>query len=87
MAAPLAGHLTVNLATGTSRTVLELLETLCRIAGQPCAPEFGPPRAGDVRHSVAAVDRARERLGFTAGCDFADGLRQTFDWYRRIPSR
>jgi UDP-N-acetylglucosamine 4-epimerase len=43
----------------------------------------GPERAGDVRHSLANVDRARTRLGYEATVDVAEGLTRTVEWYLR----
>ena len=42
---------------------------------------YGPERAGDVRHSLASVARARTRLGYEPTVDVAEGLTRTVDWY------
>ncbi len=65
-----------NIGTGRSTSLLDLLDTLNRIFGTELEPEFGPERAGDVRHSVADVTRARERLGWQAETTLEDGLRR-----------
>ena len=44
---------------------------------------LAPPRAGDVRHSLADIERARSLLGYGAKVRFAEGLKRTVDWYRR----
>ena len=44
-------------------------------------PEMAPPRTGDVRHSLADVQAAKDHFGFTPTVGFAEGLRQTFAWY------
>jgi UDP-glucose 4-epimerase len=66
----------INLATGQATTLLELLGTLGRLTGRPAAPVFKPARAGDVRHSVASIARARELLGFAPRHTLEEGLRQ-----------
>jgi len=64
-----------NVASGTPRTVLEMAEALAVACGGDIAPVVtGEWRAGDVRHIVAAPDRAAERLGFRADADFAAGM-------------
>jgi UDP-glucose 4-epimerase len=83
MDADSAGCEVVNLAYGESRSVQDLLTALARIAGREAEPEHGPPRRGDVRHSLADVTRARALLGFEPRVGFAEGLRRTFAWYRR----
>jgi UDP-N-acetylglucosamine 4-epimerase len=45
------------------------------------AATYGPERAGDVRHSLANVDRARTRLGYEPTVDVAEGLTRTVAWF------
>ena len=45
------------------------------------APNMAPPRAGDVRHSLADVRAAEAHFDFSPTVGFAEGLRQTFTWY------
>jgi nucleoside-diphosphate-sugar epimerase len=39
----------------------------------------GPPRAGDVKHSLADLSRARTLLGFEPRVSLEDGLRRTLE--------
>ncbi len=82
----LEGCPVVNLATGNSHTVLELLQLLQSHAGITGSPDHGPPRAGDVRHSRADISMARELLGYEPQVGFAEGLARTYDWYRSVYS-
>ena len=41
-----------------------------------------PPRAGDVRHSLADISLAREVIGYEPRVSFADGLARTIEWYK-----
>ena len=43
--------------------------------------EHGPERPGDVRHSLADVSKARERLGYEPEIDVATGLARTVEWF------
>jgi len=45
-------------------------------------PVHGPPRPGDVRHSLADISRIRDALGYRALADTATGLERAIDWYR-----
>jgi len=45
------------------------------------APEFGPARPGDVRHSCADVGRARAVLGFEPAVGLRDGIGHTLGWF------
>jgi nucleoside-diphosphate-sugar epimerase len=71
-----------NVGTGSAVTVLRLWESIASLAGIRMIPSHGPARVGDVPHSVAAVDSARDRLGFLPQVSLEDGLRRTLDWYR-----
>jgi len=73
---PVTGAL--NVASGWPRSVGEMADALADAAG-PDAPRplvTGQYRLGDVRHVFASPERARELLGFRAGEDFAQGMRE-----------
>ncbi len=44
-------------------------------------PQYGPFRDGDVRHSLADVTRAQERLGYRGSYSIELGLREALPWY------
>jgi UDP-glucose 4-epimerase len=72
-----------NVGTGRSVTLLELVAALNRIFDTKLDPTFGPPRAGDVRYSLADISRTRRDLGYDPAVPFEDGLRRTVEWYRQ----
>jgi len=72
-----------NIGRGVRVSVNALWERIAALAGLDLAPTYAPARAGDVRHSCAAVDKARDVLAFEAAVDFDKGLAETFNWYRR----
>src|SRR5262249_10827244 len=71
-----------NVGTGRSVSVLDLVAALNRLLGTDLAPEHGPERAGDVRHSRADITRARRDLGYQPAVPFEEGLGRTLDWLR-----
>jgi UDP-glucose 4-epimerase len=71
----------VNLAFGTRRSVLEILEALEQLTG-PIDREYLPERPGDVRHSQADHRRLRELFPDIAPDDFLTGLATTVDWMK-----
>lgn len=74
----------INIANGVSVTLNELLEILKKITGRMDAEaEHLEPRAGDVRHSLADIGRARELLGYEPQVGLEDGLRLTLEWWKR----
>jgi dTDP-L-rhamnose 4-epimerase len=64
-----------NVASGRVTTVGELAAALSSTMDGPAPVVTGEFRAGDVRHVVAAPDRAAAELGFTAQVDLVEGLR------------
>ena len=46
-------------------------------------PEYGPPRAGDIPHSLADIGKARRLLGYAPQFDVKQGLRLAAEWYFR----
>jgi UDP-glucose 4-epimerase len=81
--APSAQGQAVNVASGRSHDLLYLLEVLGRLLGVEPRPVFGPPRPGDVRHSLADLSRARELLGYQVRVSFEEGLARLVELARQ----
>lgn len=80
--APEAAGQMMNLATGGRVSLLELVDKLNALLGTRFVPRFEPPRLGDIQHSRAAIDRARELLDFSPIVGFDEGLARTLAWYQ-----
>lgn len=80
-AEPLHGEV-LNIASGRSRTVLELIEAMGRLLGVKPEWDHEPPRAGEVLHSRADITRAAKLLGYRPVADLEQGLKDTLAWYR-----
>ena len=63
-----------NVCRGVGVSVLEAAEIMARLAGRELRLEFGPARAGDIRHSLGDPSRLAEELGVRAQADFAESL-------------
>lgn len=72
--APGAAGQAINVASGVSHDLLELLDILQGLLGTQVSPSFGPSRVGDVRYSLADLDKARRLLGYQVGIGFGEGL-------------
>ncbi len=59
----------LNIGTGKGYSVLDVLTALGKVAGVEVPYEIGPRRDGDPATVVAAVDRVREELGWSAQRD------------------
>lgn len=72
----------VNIACGQRTTLNEIVRDINRLLGTDVAPEYQPPRAGDVRHSLADISEARRVLGYEPRIMFAEGLERSLAWYK-----
>lgn len=70
-----------NIGTGHSHTLNELYETIAKHIGFTEKPTYGPPREGDIQHSLADITRASSELGYKPKVDFYEGLQKTVAWY------
>jgi UDP-glucose 4-epimerase len=75
-----------NVADGQSTTLLELLAALSDMLGTRLEPCFAPPRAGDVRESMADISLARKVLGYEPPVSFREGLQRSIAYYRGLAS-
>jgi UDP-glucose 4-epimerase len=86
MAAPaekVAGQV-FNIACGERHTLMETLTIIAKLTGFVGQPKFAPPRAGDIRDSLADISAARQAFGYRPLVGFEEGLRRTVDWYRQM---
>ncbi len=76
------GGLAVNVGCGERHTLNDLIRALEDVVGTPAEVVYASPRPGDVLHSEADIQRARDALGFEPKVGFEEGLRRTVDWHR-----
>jgi UDP-N-acetylglucosamine/UDP-N-acetyl-alpha-D-glucosaminouronate 4-epimerase len=79
--APSVSGRVFNVATGHQVNLLELLSALNWLLKTQVEPIFAPPRAGDVRESLADITLARQHLGYSPQIRFEEGLRRSIDYY------
>jgi UDP-N-acetylglucosamine 4-epimerase len=72
-----------NIAKGEQTTLNELFDILKEISGKSIKPVYGPERNGDIKHSLADISKAKRLLGYDPATSPAEGLRKTFDWYKK----
>jgi nucleoside-diphosphate-sugar epimerase len=65
-----------NIAGGQRVSLNQLLRHLGELLGRPVLAERQAPRPGDIRHSLADIGQAAERLGYRPGVDLIEGLRR-----------
>jgi UDP-glucose 4-epimerase len=73
---PLRGE-HVNIACGKSYSLLQVIEAIALQLGVKPYCTFAPPRIGEVQHSLASIELARQLLGYEPIIGFPRGLQQT----------
>jgi len=72
---------TVNIATQTEVSALELLNIIKRILKSDIEPEFLPKRKYDLERFLVDISLAKE-LGWKPKVSLEEGLTETINWYR-----
>jgi nucleoside-diphosphate-sugar epimerase len=72
-----------NAGNGCRYTLNLIWDILQKMEGVRIPVKYGPPRAGDVRHSLADTAAAVAELGHAPRFAIEEGLKRTLEWYRR----
>ncbi|MCB0481947.1 MAG: SDR family oxidoreductase [Flavobacteriales bacterium] len=84
---PSALNQVYNVAFGENTTLNELIETLREMLGRydeeilDVGVLHGDPRLGDVKHSLASIDKAKKLLKYNPQYNLKDGLEEAIEWY------
>lgn len=71
-----------NIAYGGREYLLDIYYGLTKALGVDIEPNFGPDRAGDIKHSNADIRKAKELLGYDPDWSFDRGIQAAIEWYR-----
>ncbi len=71
-----------NIAYGGREYLIDIYHYLCKALKKDVEPEFGPDRAGDIKHSNADIGKARKLLGYNPEYSFETGIELAIGWYR-----
>jgi UDP-N-acetylglucosamine/UDP-N-acetylgalactosamine 4-epimerase len=74
-----------NIAVGEKTTLNELFDLIRKELQvfNDYKPQYRDFRAGDVRHSLADISKAKNLLGYEPGCKMREGLLLALDWYKK----
>ena len=75
---------TVNIACGERISLNQLLGIISEESGFKLETTYLPTRAGDVRDSLASIDRARELIGYEPKVKVRDGIARTFAAFKAM---
>ena len=70
-----------NIAFGGRTTLNELWSYITEVTSSSVEAIHGPPRKGDIPHSLADISKAKTLLGYESTISVKDGLQKTFDWF------
>lgn len=73
---------TYNIACGGREYLIDIYYGLTKSLNIDRAPNFGPDRGGDIKHSNADISKARTMLGYDPEFSFRDGIALAIDWYK-----
>ncbi|MBO5396705.1 MAG: SDR family oxidoreductase [Clostridia bacterium] len=71
-----------NVAYGGREYLIDIYYGLTSALGLKVEPNFGPDRAGDIKHSNADISKAREKLGYEPDWSFEKGIAAAIEWYK-----
>ena len=71
-----------NIGYGQQTSLLQLVQYLKKITGVNVDPIYAAERAGDVKHSLADISKAKALLDYDPAVSVEEGLRQTCDWHK-----
>ena len=71
----------VNIACHAAVSLNQILDKLRSLMKKDIQADYGPVRAGDVKHSLADVSLAKEKIGYEPLVYFDEGLERAIDWY------
>ncbi len=71
-----------NVAYGGREYLIDIYYGLTKALGVNVEPNFGPDRAGDIKHSNADISKARKLLGYDPDWSFEKGIVQAIEWYK-----
>ena len=72
-----------NVAYGGREYLIDIYYDLTKALGKNIEPHFGPDRPGDIKHSNADISKARQLLSYDPEYDFARGLNEAIEWYKK----
>ena len=73
----------INISTSSAVSVNTVVNTIRELLDkEDIKPVYDPPRAGDIKHSLADVSKAKEVIGYEPKVSFEDGIRRAIGWYQ-----
>lgn len=81
--APIEKHDVVNVACGAMTTLNDLWKMISQSLGVTIQATHAPQRVGDIRHSLASINKASRLFGYEPSISMKDGLTETIEWNKK----
>ena len=70
----------MNIGTGNMISLNDLVKEIEKITNTSLTPKYTTERIGDVKSSLADIDKAKKILGYYPNVDFHEGVKKLYDW-------
>ena len=71
-----------NVAYGASTSLNQLFELVKTNLQSALVPDYKPERKGDIKNSLANINKAKQLLGYEPLVNLEQGMALTIDWYK-----
>ena len=75
-------HEVFNVACADQVSLNQMVEMLRDISKKDIKANYGPERAGDVKHSKASINKIMNTIGYNPTVYFKEGLASVYHWYK-----
>ena len=76
-------HEIINIACNSKVSLNQIIETLNEITNKSIIPNYVNEREGDIKHSLADIEKAKKLIDYNPEFDFDTGLKIVFEWYKK----
>jgi len=77
----------INIACGAKVTVNEIIAIINYYLAKNISTNYVPERPGDVKHTLADIEKAKEVIGYEPTVSFKTGLMDTIEWYKNVVNK
>lgn len=73
-----------NVAYGERYSLLDIFNAMSSYLGKEIDPIFKDARVGDVKHSLACIEKAKSEIQYSPDWKFVEGIKKTINYFRGI---
>jgi nucleoside-diphosphate-sugar epimerase len=77
----------INIASGQAYTLLDLIAKINSLLGYEIKPIIGPPKLGEIKHSLANITKAKKIFSYSPEVNFEEGLERMIHWMKSKKER